>query len=53
MSAEEQRIVSNLLKFSEGLWAELKDAGFCDTNAREPWQFIKARAAIAKAKGTP
>ncbi len=46
MSATEAKATRELLKFAEGLWAELKDAGFCEADSPEPWQFKNARAAI-------
>lgn len=50
MSPEEIKALANLLKFAEGLWAELQHAGFSDKKDPEPWQFVKARAALANAR---
>ena len=50
MTSAEKKAVRDLLAFAKGLWAELKDAGYCDKKSSEPWQFKQARAALQSAR---
>jgi hypothetical protein len=46
MTTHESKTLSDLLKFSEALWEELKDAGYADKDAKAPFQFKAARAIL-------
>ena len=49
MTPNEIKAVTDLLKYAEGLLAELKESGYCDDKLI-PWQFANARAVISTTK---